>query len=76
MQARVNTAAGILPMIRMVRVRKAVEESPSDEASEHEWAEYNLPCALLTGLSGDGEDNLAFVGLGTERDDEPADGSA
>ncbi len=27
------------------------------------------------GLSGDGEDNLAFVGLGTERDDEPADGS-
>lgn len=75
MQARANTAAGTLPMIRMVRLRKAVEENPAEEASEHEWAEYNLPFALLTGLSGDGEDNLAFFGLGTERDDEPTDGS-
>ena len=75
MQQRTGTAAGNLPMIRMVRVRNAIEESPVEDAPEHEWAEYNLPFALLLGLSGDGEDSLAFVGLGTEADDELPDGS-
>ncbi len=55
-------------MIPTIRVRRAIEESPGEEAPEHEWAEYNLPLALLLGLSGDDEDNLAFVGLGTDVD--------
>lgn len=62
-------------MIQMIRVRRAIEESPADEVPDHEWAEYNLPFAFLPGLSGDDEDNLAFVGLGTECDDEPPDNS-
>jgi hypothetical protein len=64
--ARANPAAGTLPMTPTIRARKAIEESPGKEAPEHEWAEYNLPFALLLGLLGDDEDKLAFVGLGTE----------
>ena len=63
-------------MIPAIRVRKAIDESPGEDAPEHEWAEYNLPFALLQGLSDDGEDNLAFLGLGTEIDGEMPDGSA
>lgn len=59
----------------MVRVRKAIEESPVEDGPEHEWAEYNLPFALLLGLSGEGDDNLAFFGLGTEAADELPDGT-
>lgn len=63
-------------MIPTIRVRKAIEESPSQDAPEHEWAEYNLPFALLLGLTGDDEDNLAFLGFSTEVDAEMPDGSS
>ena len=62
-------------MIRMVRVTQGIEESTVEESPEHEWAEYNLPSALLLRLSVDGEDNLAFFGLATEQDNEPPGGS-
>lgn len=62
-------------MSRMIRLRKAIEENPVEESAEHEWAEYNLPFAFLMRLSGDGEDDLAFVGLGTEAADELPDSS-
>jgi hypothetical protein len=62
-------------MIPTIRVRKEIDDNPDEEPAEHEWAEYNLPFALLLGLSVDGEDHLAFVGLGTEVDAELPDGS-
>jgi hypothetical protein len=74
-QARANAAAGTLPMIPTARVRREIEESAGEEAPEHEWAEYNLPFALLPGLPGD-DDNLAFLGLGTDIDAELPDGSS
>lgn len=50
--------------------RSKIYEAVEEESSDHEWAEFNLPFAMLLGLP-DEEDNLAFVGLGTSLDDDP-----
>jgi hypothetical protein len=60
----------------MLRVRKIIGDSPVNDAAEHEWAEYNLPLALLLGLSGDDEDKQAFLGLAMEPDAELPDDTA
>jgi hypothetical protein len=57
-------------MISIPRVRKAIDDSTHDDAPEHEWAEYNLPSAFLPGPESGDEDQLAFVGIATEGDDE------
>ncbi len=62
-------------MISIPRVSKAIDESPRDDAPEHEWAEYNLPSALLSTPESGDEDQLAFVGITTEADDELPQGS-
>ncbi len=48
------------------------DDSVEDESPEHEWAEFNLPFALLPG-SPDEDDKLAFVGVGTLADSDPPD---
>jgi hypothetical protein len=75
-QACANAAAGTLPMIPTRHVRRESEDCLGEEGPEHEWAEYNLPFALLLGLSRDDEDNLAFLGLSTEVDAELPEGSS
>ena len=53
-----------------------IEESAADEVPDHEWAEYNLPFALLHWLPGDDEDKQAFLGLGMEIDAKLPDSAA
>jgi hypothetical protein len=64
-----------MPMSPTAPPRKAIQESPGEDAFEHEWAEFNLPAALLRGLSGDDEDLLAFLGLSTDLDSQLPDGT-
>ena len=69
----------------MTMFRRAVPDSgeddkndPPDDLSQHEWAEYNLPAALLSRIAAAAErddDALAFVGLGVELDVEIPEGS-
>ena len=48
----------------------------SDEFPEYEWAEYNLPPALLPGHSAAADDDdLAFVSISVDNRPDPADGS-
>jgi hypothetical protein len=72
-------------MHSMIMLRPAVPDSakddkgdPPDDLSGHEWAEYNLPAALLiriaAAVEGD-DDAFAFVGLGVEPDVEIPEGS-
>ena len=63
-------------MISVIRMRQEPEGDPEEESPEHEWAEYNLPLAMLMGLPADDEDRLAVLGLGTELDAELPEGSA
>jgi hypothetical protein len=63
-------------MIAIIRVRREPEENPDEESPEHEWAEYNLPLAMLMGLAADDEDRLAFLGFSTEVDAELPEGSS
>ncbi|HYM99485.1 MAG TPA: hypothetical protein VET25_07055 [Aestuariivirgaceae bacterium] len=69
----------------MTVFRRAVADSSEDDTidfpeylSEHEWAEYNLPAALLIKIAAAAErddDALAFVGLGVDTDVEIPQGS-
>jgi len=52
------------------------EEGPGEDPAEHEWAEFNLPVALLRKLSGDDEDTLAFLGLSPDLDAQLPDGTS
>ena len=61
-------------MISISRVRKVIDETPRDDAPEHEWAEYNLPRAFLS--RNDDEDRLAFVSIAIEADDELPEASS
>lgn len=56
--------------------RKIVEEVTDEDASEHEWSEFNLPAALLRGLSRGDDDTLAFLGLTPDLDAQLPDGSS
>ena len=57
--------------------RKVIEDNPGDEeAPEHEWAEFNLPPALLRGLSRGDDDTLAFLCLTPDLDAQLPDGSS
>lgn len=63
-------------MIATIRVRREPEDNPEEEEwPAHEWAEYNLPLAMLMGVAADEEDRLAFLALGTESDAELPEGS-
>lgn len=68
----------------MTVFRRAVADSSEDKIdlpeyfSEHEWAEYNLPAALLIRIAAAAErddDALAFVSLGVDTDVEIPQGS-
>jgi hypothetical protein len=72
-------------MHSMIMFRRVVPDSaedeksdPPDDLTEHEWAEYNLPAALLIRIAAAAErddDALAFVGLGVDTDVEIPEGS-
>lgn len=72
-QARANPVSGTEPMISIPRVRKAIDESPRDDAPEHEWAEYNLPVTPATRplIEDASSDELAFLGFAVDTNPQP-----
>ncbi len=72
-------------MHSMIMFRRTVPDNaedeksgPPDDLSGHEWAEYNLPAALLIRIAAAAEgddDAFAFVGLGVDTDVEIPEGS-
>lgn len=63
-------------MSPILPARKVIEEVTGEDGSEHEWAEFNLPPALLRGLSRGDDDTLAFLGLTPDLDAQLPDGSS
>jgi len=55
--------------------RDSIVDPPDDEP-DYQWAEYNLPAAMLDGIASvDGEDRLAFVCFSIDSDMAVPEGS-